>query len=360
MLFPLLLFDLAEAGQIPFQTNSHPIHKTFVTSHPAVLRPSRQDASFVEESTSPRAPFSPLSFLNYRRPYPFLQMEPARLYALSGIRLKAVKQKIWRPRAKGGSHAYMEARRASVRASRGIAHPPHYEPMQWDEVEVETPDVTDVETLAGLAKMTSNAYVDGSHQGSSGWYDLSSGGWNLSDSFGWQEDGIRGHVFATADNSTVVVAIKGTSAGAFVGGGGSTQINDKLNDNLLFSCCCARVDWTWSTVCDCYSGGYKCDENCVEDALINKSVYYPLATDLYNNITEAYPDAQIWLTGHSLGGSLASLLSLTFGIPCVTFEAPGDYLPAKRLHLPLPPGQDPASPYGAITHIYHNADPIPQ
>lgn len=79
--------------------------------------------------------------------------------------------------------------------------------------------------------------------------------------FGWEPDadGFRGQVFATPDNSTVIVSVKGTSAG-LLGGGGPTVKKDKLNDNLLFSCCCARVDWTWTTVCGCYRGGWKCDQ----------------------------------------------------------------------------------------------------
>ena len=52
------------------------------------------------------------------------------------------------------------------------------------------------------------------------------------------------------------------------------------------------------------------------------------------------------------------MLGLTFGIPAVTFEAPGDLLPSTRLHLPMPPGL-PAE-LTAITHVYHTADPIPQ
>jgi putative lipase involved disintegration of autophagic bodies len=52
-------------------------------------------------------------------------------------------------------------------------------------------------------------------------------------------------VFATPDNSTVVLSIKGTSGG-WLGGGGPTIKKDKFNDNLLFSCCCAYVDWTWT------------------------------------------------------------------------------------------------------------------
>lgn len=36
------------------------------------------------------------------------------------------------------------------------------------------------------------------------------------------------------------------------------------------------------------------------------------------------------------GGSLASLLGITFGVPAVSFESPGEKLAAKRLHLPSP------------------------
>lgn len=73
-----------------------------------------------------------------------------------------------------------------------------------------------------------------------------------SDSFGWLEDGIRGHIYTNEDNSTIVVSIKGTSAAVVGGGDGKTGLNDKTNDNLLFSCCCARVSWAWTTVCDCF------------------------------------------------------------------------------------------------------------
>jgi lipase ATG15 len=127
--------------------------------------------------------------------------------------------------------------------------------LDWDEFETVLPDVTDIETLASLAMMTNNAYT---LPGDDRWYDPG-GAWNLvstcnplisvflgingnlpffptylslpfvqSDSFGWEEDGLRGHVFATPDNSTVVIAIKGTSAG-LLGNGGSTGVNDKLN-----------------------------------------------------------------------------------------------------------------------------------
>lgn len=51
-----------------------------------------------------------------------------------------------------------------------------------------------------------------------------------------------------------------------------------------------------------------------------------------------YPEANIWLTGHSLGGGIAALTGATFGAPVVAFESPGDRMAARRLHLPSPVG----------------------
>ena len=96
--------------------------------------------------------------------------------------------------------------------------------------------------------------------------------------------------------------------------------------------------------------------------------------NLYKNITMMYPNANIWVIGHSLGGSLASLLGITFGVPVVTFEPPGERMAAQRLHLPSPvrPSRcylyayphsllacsvQPSTPH--ITHVWHTADPIP-
>ncbi|SAM70854.1 related to Lipase, required for intravacuolar lysis of autophagic bodies [Ustilago bromivora] len=226
--------------------------------------------------------------------------------------------------------------------------------LDWEDVDVEAPDVTDRTTVLAFAKMAASAYKNET----SGWDGQ--GGFDPTNSFGWEGDGIRGHIFTTHDNDTIVVALKGTS-NAFLGGG-DTARRDKMNDNLLFSCCCARVSWSWSTVCDCYQGhGDSCGQTCLERALIEKSLYYPAITELYNNISYAYPDSQIWITGHSLGGSLSSLLGMTFGVPTITFQAPGERMAAMRLHLPLPPPKNPdESPVSAlpIVHVYNNADPI--
>ncbi|KAG8807458.1 putative lipase atg15 [Serendipita sp. 399] len=207
--------------------------------------------------------------------------------------LTPVRTKTYKPRSQA---EFFQAREASLRRQRRKRRGELVEDEEvvvaWDEWDVPGPNTGDRETLKVLAKMTWNAYMtpdDGQ------WYDLGED-WGTSYPFGWEPDadGFRGHVFVASDNSTVVVSIKGTSAGV-LGGGGPTVIKDKLNDNLMFR----------------------------------------------------------QVTGHSLGGSLSGLLGITFGAPVVTFEAPGDKMPARRLHLPKPPEVQ------HVTHIFHTADPIP-
>ncbi|KZT09639.1 alpha/beta-hydrolase [Laetiporus sulphureus 93-53] len=258
--------------------------------------------------------------------------------------LKARPTTIWRPRS---AEVYQRARA-------GLGS----EEVEWEQVEVMGPYVEDKHTLTQLARMTGNAYA---LPGQKNWYEIDPT-WNHSFPFGWEDvaDGFRGHVFASISNSTVILAIKGTTLQ------GPTSKKDKFNDNLLFSCCCARVDFSWvfSTVCGCYANHWRCDNGCLSKALIEESLFYNVGVDLINNLTALYPTSTIWLVGHSLGGSLASLLGTTFGLPAVTFESPGERLAAQRLRLPLPPSaqSNATAAFGAspVTHVYHNADPIPQ
>ena len=67
--------------------------------------------------------------------------------------------KAHRPRSR---EAFDRARVRSMRFGESEA-------IDWDEVEVEGPDVEDRETLLELAKMTNNAYLS---PGEQGWYDL--------------------------------------------------------------------------------------------------------------------------------------------------------------------------------------------
>lgn len=229
----------------------------------------------------------------------------------------------------------------------------------WSVDKIAGPNITDKQTVVSFARMASNAYV--TNPLVPGWKDVGMG-FNNTEPFGWEQDGLRGHVFTDAKNKTVVIAMKGTSVSWFDGSG--SERRDKENDNLFFSCCCGQGgSHFWRQVCDCMSDEtYTCNATCVVSALRKKNHYYNAGVHVYKNVTAMYPDAQIWLTGHSLGGSTGSLVALTYGVPAVTFEAPGEAMPASRLGLPTPPGyriggSDNDVSQGTV-HFGHTADPI--
>ncbi|QPG73104.1 hypothetical protein FOA43_000409 [Brettanomyces nanus] len=241
--------------------------------------------------------------------------------------------------------------------------------LDWSEEQISIPNITDPETILNLAEMCSDAYAKLPSDPS--WRDVGDH-YKLGRGFGWKKGGVRGHVFVEKVPKLegrrppkVIIALKGTSASGIVisddmdatGDDGETVDGDKLNDNLLFSCCCARVSSLWTTVCDCYEGStYQCDETCIEREFRRPDRYYKAALDIYRNVSSEYPRSEIWITGHSLGGALASLVGRTYGLPAVTFESPGERLPTTRLHLPVPPGLP--EEYEHIWHFGNTADPI--
>lgn len=228
----------------------------------------------------------------------------------------------------------------------------------WTYDEIAGPNVTDKETVLSFARMANNAYT---HDFGTGEWQEVGGGFNYTEDFGWEQDGLRGHIFADKENKTVVIGLKGTSMAIF--DGAETTGNDKLNDNLFGSCCCAQGGhYGWKQVCDCMTDTYTCNSTCLVKSLRQKSHYYFAARDLYHNVTERYPDSDVWMSGHSLGGVVSSLLGLTYGLPVMTFEAYPDAMAASRLGLPTPPGYHigahQSRPSTGIHHYGHTADPI--
>lgn len=230
----------------------------------------------------------------------------------------------------------------------------------WTMDEMEGPDVTDMKTILTFAQMAANAYVD--HPNTGDWKDVH-GGYNRTDDvgFGWDSDGLRGYLYANEDNSTIVIGLKGTTLAIFDGDG--TTTNDKENDNLFFSCCCGQQGSSfYRQVCDCATGTYTCNVTCLRKSLKKENRYYAAARSLYGNVTALYPNSEVWMAGHSLGGSVSALIGLTYGKPALTFQSVPDALPANRLGLPVPPGTDPDRPgqreYTGAYHFGQNADPI--
>jgi len=233
-------------------------------------------------------------------------------------------------------------------------------PDAWSFDQVAGPDVSNVDTVLTFAQMAANAYVPMPEEGD--WKDVE-GGFNRTDDygFGWDSDGLRGYLYADETNSTIVIGVKGTTLAIWDGDG--TTTNDKENDNLYFSCCCGQQGNTfYRQVCDCATGTYTCNLTCLKKSLKKENRYYAAARHLYNNVTSLYPDSNVWMAGHSLGGAVSAMIGLTYGVPTLTFQAIPDALPVSRLGLPVPPGVNPDRPgqreFTGAYHFGHNADPI--
>ncbi|KAJ3056341.1 putative lipase atg15 [Rhizophlyctis rosea] len=225
------------------------------------------------------------------------------------------------------------------------------------------PDHTDPETVLTLGRMTFNSYIDPEDKT---WIDIP--GWDTTDRFGWVGKGIRGYVFTDDESEQMIIVLKGTTLATPVGGG-PTAPEDKFNDNMMFSCCCAKAGWSWRPICDCPKSGSECSLSClIRESNFDHS-YYNLAQTIYLAVRDWFPKSMhIWMAGHSLGGALASLIALTNDLPAFAYEAPGDLMYAQRIGLlpDLPPSDDPdATPdwtdFLSTLPIYHfgnTLDPI--
>ena len=238
------------------------------------------------------------------------------------------------------------------------------------------PNITDKETLLVLANMALDSYIDDPH--SKDWYpvhDYSPTG------FGWNESSLRGYVFVASnedhhdekngtsiddDPPLIIISIKGStlnfdqfSSSSLSNNPPSTADGDKAMDNLFFSCCCAKVDPTWYPICECplENTTHHCQSTCLHSRLRESNTYYHHLMDIYRHIVESmYPSTRVvWFIGHSLGGALASLMSLSTGWPAVTFESPGEKLAAIRLGIPI--NENDMSRY-LIHHVGNAGDPI--
>ncbi|KAK3833675.1 MAG: Alpha/Beta hydrolase protein [Linnemannia gamsii] len=227
-------------------------------------------------------------------------------------------------------------------------------PFPWKRV----PNASDHATVVSMVRMALDCYVDPKRQG---WVDIGDN-WDVSTEIGWLEAGLRGYIFASEDQKTVVIGIKGTSLKLFGTGGGPTGNNDKLNDNKMFSCCCGKVDRTWWGVCGCYMGENNCNQQClIDDAkkdLDESESYYAIGLKVVEAAKALYPRASIWLTGHSLGGSVASLLGITKGYPVFTYSSPGDVRYGQKIGLVKSSLQESDLKKIPVWQFGHTGDPI--
>lgn len=226
------------------------------------------------------------------------------------------------------------------------------------------PDYKDKDTIVGMAKMSWKAYYEPKSDSEIG--------------FGWNVPGLRGYIFVPSwigsSNTNfdkvedVVIAVKGTS---FSLAGGDVSNVDKRNDNLLFSCCCAVIDFSWRPICDCANSHKTCNEACIHKQVtgctypgcncqmgVCQRTYFDSARDILEIVKSRFPNARIHTTGHSLGGAMATImLHMIYadhsinskGGGTLTYESPAQRMALHRLGLLF---DTPVFNFG------HNSDPV--
>lgn len=133
--------------------------------------------------------------------------------------------------------------------------------------------------------------------------------------FGYENDGLRVKVFEY--DGAVVMAFKGTTLSLMGVEIGKTSRNDKLLDKVLYSRC------------------GRGDEGCRKQKVMDfyEIGYFNDAIEILDAFRAIHNEGGFILTGHSLGGTLASLLGIKYGLPVIAFGSAGDAYIADVLGL---------------------------
>ena len=132
----------------------------------------------------------------------------------------------------------------------------------------------------------------------------------------------------------------------------STYYSDKFNDNLYFSCCFYKQSSIFnSSDCDCKEKEKEkmCCKKCYKDSLQFNLNYIKIASNIINNIKDDIDFNNIVFTGHSLGGTIATLMGILYNKTAISFQSPGNQYYLDLIGL---------TAHDNIYHFGHNADPL--
>ena len=195
-----------------------------------------------------------------------------------------------------------------------------------------TPDITDKTLILALAQLSSNAYFDNSNQ--KNWYNNSL--FNYEYSYGWDVDGLKGHIFKMNTENIIVISVKGTSL---------SSSKDKESANLICSCNCCNSNCT-----------NQCDKEKLQNSL--PGMYASLLIKVYKQVSQLYPGYTVWFTGHSMGAVVASIVATQTCNSAVTFSSPGEQLFDDRINLVHRCLQKKSNHKITIHHFGYYNDPI--
>ena len=183
-------------------------------------------------------------------------------------------------------------------------------------------------------------------------------------------DTVKSYLFTNMDRSINVISFKGTSLywllqekeqekekeQELMVNITSTSRNDKANDNLYFSCCFYKHNNIFSECKDCDGTSQEplsCCKSCYKTSTMYELNYMNIADTIIQNVRQHvdFDNSIVIFTGHSLGGTLASMMGLMYNKLTVAFQSPGD-----KHYIDLIGLGDRNSDH--IYHFGHDADPL--
>jgi lipase ATG15 len=209
------------------------------------------------------------------------------------------------------------------------------------------------DNVYNLARMSYNAYLE---QDSVDWFDTVL---NKTIDVSLSHNSVHAYLFSNDANTVHVVAFKGTSIywSTKSTQKNSTVYNDKFNDNLYFSCCYYKEsNFNRDLFKDCSgkSDAKTCSRKCYQKSLSYELNYFNIAKKIMDNVFAVIDkSSRVTLTGHSLGGTLSTIMGIVYDKPVVTFESPGEkhYIDTVGLKYSDATANN-------IYHFGHNADII--
>jgi lipase ATG15 len=234
--------------------------------------------------------------------------------------------------------------------------------MYFNKIINITSALMDFTIVREFAQMSHNVYY---HIGSKSWINVTLN--NVYD-VSVSNDTVKSYLFTDDSKDTAVISFKGTSV-YWVSNSQtpfdkvknidtdtmcalSTATNDKYNDNLFFSCCFYKESSLFKQCkCEEITSTTTCCKNCYKDTKEYELNYINMIRDVLDKSRDIidFDKSNVYFTGHSLGGMLASVASRIYNKPAVTFETPGDKHYLNLINM---------NQNTQVFHFGHNADPI--
>ena len=210
--------------------------------------------------------------------------------------------------------------------------------------------VFNYQNIFNLARMAQNVYED----------EPGNIIYNNTKDISITEDSLKAFLYSNDDKSINIIAIKGTST--IISNyedeilNYSSVYNDRFNDNLFFSCCFYEESNMYNQTCKQDMSFNKiCKKKCFEESVNYPNNYMTIGIKMMNSLMKEIDleKSKVIITGHSLGGGVATMLGIIYNKTVVTFQTPGE-----KHYIDLLGIKYDESILNNIYHIGHNADPI--